>query len=74
MFEISVNPPPACGTLGMLRMGRRKRPRWGTSSWLIDGILVRDGALYFGTPIGTPHKFGLSSSLSRLFSSVVKPK
>jgi hypothetical protein len=61
---------------GMLRIRGRKRQRWATPSWLIDGILVRAGHFYFGTPIGTPHevRFGLSSSLSCSFSSVVKPK
>ena len=51
--------------------GRRKRPRWGTSSWLIDGNkrevnwrrrLGPGRPFYFGTPGGTPHEvsFGLS--------------
>ena len=37
MFEISVDPPPACGREGMLRIRGRKRLRWATSSWPIDG-------------------------------------
>jgi hypothetical protein len=37
VFEISVDPPPACGREGMLRIRGRKRLRWATSSWPIDG-------------------------------------